>query len=110
MGECCRDYSATNAQVGGSNPPAPATWARSSVVEQVHVSTILVGGTGLVYAWMLYVLEPVDEFSVVHHAWQPQTQHAHVWLAPVMVFAIGLIWRNHVWRHYRGGRTNTRPV
>ncbi len=74
----------------------------------LHTSTLLVGGTGLVYAWMLYFMSPVDEFSVVNHRLQPEVQHAHIWLAPLLVFGIGLIWRSHIWKHYSGGRAQRR--
>lgn len=74
----------------------------------VHGSTIVVGATGLVYAWMRYLLEPVDPYAVVNHPLQPQVQHLHVLAAPLLVFAAGLIWKNHVWNHFtrgvRGGR------
>ena len=69
----------------------------------VHVSTILVGGTGLIYAWMRYLVEPADDFAVVNHPWQPILQHLHIWTAPLLVFAAGLIWRDHVWRHWHKG-------
>jgi hypothetical protein len=69
----------------------------------VHLATLLVGGTGLVYAWMLYLLSPVDELSVVNHPWQPDVQHLHVLAAPLLVFAAGLIWRRHVWNCWRLG-------
>ena len=69
----------------------------------VHLSTLLVGGTGLVYAWMRYVLPPADEWSVIHHPLQPATQHLHVLAAPLLVFAVGLIWSEHVWGHFRRG-------
>ena len=72
-------------------------------VWMIHASTILVGGTGLVYAWMRYLMDPVDEFAVINHPWQPHLQHLHLWLAPLLVFALGLIWRDHVWRHYKRG-------
>lgn len=69
----------------------------------VHLSTVLVGGTGLVYAWMLYFLDSADPFAVVNHPWQPGVQHLHVWTAPLLVFAAGVIWRAHVWEHWRKG-------
>lgn len=69
----------------------------------VHLSTLLVGGTGLVYAWMRYFARPADPFSVVNHPWQPAVQHLHIWFAPLLVFGVGLIWRNHVWKHWRSG-------
>ena len=69
----------------------------------IHASTILVGGTGLVYAWMRYFTSPVDEFSIVGHPWQPHVHHLHLWTAPLLVFGIGVIWRDHAWRYYRRG-------
>ena len=69
----------------------------------VHVGTILVGGTGLVYAWMRYLARPSDPFAVVNHPWQPQVQHLHLLLAPVLVFAAGLVWRRHVWACWQLG-------
>ena len=69
----------------------------------IHLSTVLVGGTGLVYAWMLWLLDGSDPYAVVNHPWQPAVQHLHVWSAPFLVFAAGLIWRAHVWEHWRRG-------
>ena len=47
----------------------------------LHVATILVGGGGLVYAWMRYFVRPDDPFAVVNHPWQPavhsQDRHQH---------------------------------
>ena len=68
-----------------------------------HVASILVGGTGAVYAWMLYVMENDDPFSLVGHPWQPHVQHLHVLFAPLLVFAVGLIWTRHVWARVRSG-------
>lgn len=69
----------------------------------VHVSTILVAGTGAVYAVMRYLLEPADPYAVVNHPLQPTLQHLHVLTAPFLVFGAGLIWREHVWKHFRNG-------
>ena len=33
----------------------------------LHVSNLLVGGTGLVYAWMVYLVKPADPYAVVNH-------------------------------------------
>lgn len=75
----------------------------------VHLSTLLVGGTGLVYAWMKYLMEPSDPFAVVNHPFQPTIQHLHVLTAPLLVFGIGIIWREHIWKHYsRGVRSGRR--
>lgn len=62
----------------------------------LHAATLLVGGTGLVYAWMRFLVTPADPFAVVNHPWQPLVQHLHVLAAPALVFALGLVWRAHV--------------
>lgn len=69
----------------------------------VHLAALGVGGTGLVYAWMRYLCTPADEFARVNHPLEPATQHLHLWLAPLLVFAVGLLWREHVWRRVRSG-------
>ncbi|NJL29067.1 MAG: hypothetical protein HC897_14880 [Thermoanaerobaculia bacterium] len=78
------------------------------VVWLLHLANFLVGGTGLVYAWMLYFLEPTDPYAVAHHPFQPQVQHLHVWTAPVLVFALGLVWLSHAWRHWTLGVSERR--
>ncbi len=69
----------------------------------LYVSNALVGGTGLVYAWMRYALVPVDEYSVVNHAWQPFTQHAHIVLAPLLVIAFGHMAWHHALIFWKSG-------
>lgn len=69
-----------------------------------HLSTLLVGGTGLVYAVMRYLLEPADPWTVVGHPWQPHVQHLHILSAPLLVFVVGLSWQGHIvprWRKTR---------
>lgn len=73
----------------------------------VHASTILVAVTGGAYAWARYVAEPIDEFAI-HHPLQPLFQHAHVLVAPFLVFALGLVWREHVWKHLVRGVSSRR--
>jgi len=69
----------------------------------LHLANLLVSGTGLVYAWMRYLVEPTDEWAVVNHPWQSLIQHLHVLSAPLLVFAIGLIWSIHVLAKLRNG-------
>lgn len=63
----------------------------------IHAATALVGVTGLVYGWMRYFAVPADEFAVVNHPWQPELQALHILFAPLLVFAVGLVWRDHIW-------------
>lgn len=76
----------------------------------LHAATLVVGGTGLVYGWMLYLAEPVDEFAVVNHPAQPALQALHVVLAPALLFLCGVIWRSHVWPRVRSGFGERRPT
>jgi hypothetical protein len=75
-----------------------------------HVSNLLVGGTGLVYAWMRYALEPEDPFAVVNHPLERDVQHLHVLTAPLLVFAVALVWQRHVWARVRSGFAPRRPT
>lgn len=76
----------------------------------VHASCALVGVTGVIYGWMRYFAEPADEFAVVNHPAQPLLQHLHVLVAPLLVFACGLVWRDHVWARIRSSFPLRRPT
>lgn len=62
----------------------------------LNVSTGLVALTGGVYFYMKYLMTGDDPYSVVHHPLQPHALSVHVLLAPVLVFALGLITREHI--------------
>jgi hypothetical protein len=68
-----------------------------------QIACVAVGGTGIVYAIMRYLLDPVDEWAVVNHPWQPHVQHLHVLVAPLLVFAVGILWGGHIQPGLRGG-------
>lgn len=59
--------------------------------------------TGVVYWWMKDLMPPPDPFAVVNHPLQPWMLNAHILIAPLQVFAVGLITSRHIWRHYRMG-------
>jgi len=66
-------------------------------------STLVVGITGLVYAWMKYLLPPIDPYSTVHHPLQPLVLKIHLVAAPFLVFAVGLVFTQHIWGQFRAG-------
>lgn len=66
-------------------------------------SSLLTAVTGAIYWWMDAMLEPVGEWAVVNHPLQPWVLKAHIVVAPVLVFAIGLITMDHIWKHVRTG-------
>lgn len=75
-----------------------------------HLGSALVGISGLVYAWMLYVAEPTDEFAIVNHPWQPQLLSLHILTAPLLVLAVGFLWVNHIWGRIRSGYPHRRAT
>jgi hypothetical protein len=74
----------------------------------LSIANALVIGTGLVYAWMAYFATSTDPDALVNHPLQPDVQHAHVLTAPLLVFALGLVWRLHVWARVRSGYRDKR--
>lgn len=76
----------------------------------IHLAQVLVGGSGLIYAWMLYILEADDEFSVWNHPLQGAAQAAHILTAPILVFAVAAIWPSHVWQRIRSGYRTRRST
>ncbi len=57
--------------------------------------------TGVIYLWLKYLIVNDDPFAVVNHPWQPAVLKAHILVAPLLVFSIGLVTLRHVWRHLR---------
>jgi len=70
----------------------------------IHFSNLLVGGTGLVYAVMKYLLEPASPFSVINHPLQPLVLAIHLVAAPLLVLSVGILWRGHIAEHWRSGQ------
>ncbi len=66
------------------------------------VTSGLTGLTGAVYFFMDRMMEPVGPWAVVNHPLQPWVLKAHIIVAPALVFSIGLIATEHIWKHYRG--------
>jgi len=76
-----------------------------------HTANLLVAGSGLPYGWMLYLVpEDPESFSLTNHPWQPETQALHVLVAPALVFAVGMVWRAHVWKRYRANYVSRRKT
>lgn len=66
----------------------------------LHLSVAAITITGTVFAWMRYAMETDDPFAVANHPWQPHVLHLHVLVAPVVVFALGLVFTAHIWPKY----------
>jgi hypothetical protein len=75
----------------------------------LHVLTLLVALTGLVYFWMKYGMTRDDPFAVVNHPLQPLVLAAHIVLSPALLLVFGLVLQSHVlWQIRSGGAPNRR--
>ena len=64
-------------------------------------SSLATGVTGIVYFWMKRFLVSEDPFVMVGHPLEPWLLKAHILTAPVLLFALGLVTMDHVWKNYR---------
>ena len=76
----------------------------------LHATNAAISISGVIYFGMLYFLESDDEFSILNHPYQDTVRNWHIILAPFLVFAVALIFNNHIVlkikSHYSGrGRT-----
>jgi hypothetical protein len=74
----------------------------------IHVSTIVLTVTGGVYAYMHYVMKPIDPFSVVNHPLEPSMRNLHIIAAPFLVVAIGMILHSHILFKLENGSRSAR--
>jgi hypothetical protein len=74
----------------------------------VWTTTAAMLSTGVVYWWMKEVMTPSEPWAVINHPLQPWMLKAHILVAPLLVFSVGLITSRHIWRHYRAGVRNGR--
>ncbi len=74
----------------------------------VNLSTVIVGLSGIVYGFMKYLLSNDDPFSAVNHPLQPWLLDTHVLASPLMIFAVGLIAREHIFTKIQQGSNGRR--
>lgn len=69
----------------------------------VHLANLLVAGTGALWTWMLFAVEPTDEFALQNHPLQDETQALHVLTAPLVLLALGIVWAVHAGPYLMSG-------
>jgi hypothetical protein len=69
--------------------------SRAQVIT-LQIAVALTTITGVVFAVMKYAMKSDDPFAVVNHPWQPSMLSAHVVVVPLLVFALGWIFGNHI--------------
>jgi hypothetical protein len=73
-----------------------------------HVGIALVGGSGVVYGLMKYVLSGSEPDSRLGHPMQPAVAKLHILAAPIAVFGLGLLFRRHALARLFGGEVEGR--
>lgn len=71
-------------------------------------STAVVGLSGFVFLAFKYFVVPADPYAIVNHPWQPFFLKLHILSAPLLVFAVGVVFVRHIWRQFRSGRPGGR--
>ena len=74
----------------------------------VWSTSVATAVTGFVYLWMKYLMTPVDPWAVINHPLQPWVLKAHILVAPLLVFSLGMVAVKHIWRHLRSARRTAR--
>lgn len=64
----------------------------------LYCSTAVAAVSGVVYFWMKRFMTPTDPWAVINHPLEPWALKVHILSAPVMLFAVGLITTQHIWR------------
>jgi hypothetical protein len=62
-----------------------------------NFSNFWVSVTGLALVYFNYFWKNPDPFSNLGSPWALIWHNSHILVAPLLVFAVGLIWRNHIW-------------
>ncbi len=80
-----------------------------SRVERIslHLAALLTAATGLADGLLRWFGTRAGEFGPEPHPLLPLAQHLHVLVAPLLVFALGMLVRGHLWAMLgrdRGGR------
>ncbi len=67
----------------------------------VWSSAIATGLTGLGFFWAKYLVASSEPWAVVNHPLEPWFLKIHIVVAPLFVFAVGLITTRHILVHIR---------
>lgn len=68
----------------------------------MHLANLVVGGTGVVYGILRYLLMREGEYGPEAHPAQPLWQHVHLLAAPALVLMAGVFWASHVQPYLSG--------
>ena len=73
-----------------------------------HIANALAGATGVVFFYFKYVARSSDPYSSAPSSWEPVAHNLHVLVSPLLLFAVGLIWMDHIWKKIARARQKRR--
>jgi hypothetical protein len=69
----------------------------------LHLAALLTAGTGLLDGLLRWFGVRAGEFGPEPHPWLGLVQHLHILAAPILVFALGMMVRGHLWNRLQSG-------
>ena len=69
----------------------------------IHVGFLIAALTGLLYGWFRYFGQVQGEFGLEPHRFQGLWQHLHVLASPLLLFALGMVVRGHLYGKLKHG-------
>lgn len=69
----------------------------------LYLGALLTGLSGLAYGWLRYFGQVQGEFGIEPHPLQGLVQHLHVLAAPLLLFALGMMVRGHLYTKLKAG-------
>ncbi len=74
----------------------------------LHFAALATAGTGLMDGLLRWFGERAGEFGPEAHPWLGPAQHLHVFVAPLLVFTLGMMVRSHLWPRLQTGAEGRR--
>ena len=74
----------------------------------LHLAALATAGTGLVDGLLRWYGERPGPFGPEANPWLGTAQHLHVLVGPLLVFALGMLVRGHLWSRLQGGAEGRR--
>lgn len=68
-----------------------------------HISHYFALLTGLGYNLVMHFMKVKTEYGMRPNSWQGYWQGAHILVVPALIFAVGVLWRDHIYTKYRNG-------
>lgn len=74
----------------------------------LHLAALATAGTGILDGLLRWFGQRAGEFGPEPHPWLGMAQHLHVLAAPLLLFALGMAVRGHLWARLGKGREGRR--